>query len=165
MGRVLSRAVSRWSRSPGCCGFRGVFWMRRDFSCLVRVCFVFFFERTRPAASMRPSCLIYLSTSKIISSALLIMAIRDFQSVRMIHICSDGRRLNAAQNPDPKYPGMIQKTSSVCYCYSGHHNKIRKVIIPHSGKDLVWYDTRYIYKISLRRRVRRNKKAIKKVPI
>ena len=29
MGRVSSRAVSWWSRSPGCCGFRGVFWVRR----------------------------------------------------------------------------------------------------------------------------------------
>ena len=27
--------------------------------------FVFFFERTRPAASMRPPCLIYLSTSSL----------------------------------------------------------------------------------------------------
>ena len=25
VGRVSSQTVSRWSRSPGCCGFRGVF--------------------------------------------------------------------------------------------------------------------------------------------
>ena len=31
MGRVSSRAVSGWSRSPGYCGFRGVFWAGRDF--------------------------------------------------------------------------------------------------------------------------------------
>ena len=31
MGRVSSHAVSRWSRSLGCCGFRGVFRVRRDF--------------------------------------------------------------------------------------------------------------------------------------
>ena len=37
VGRDSSRTVSRWSRSPGCCGFRGVFWVRRDF-------FVFFFS-------------------------------------------------------------------------------------------------------------------------
>ena len=49
--RVLSRAVSSWSRSPGGCGFRCVFDWGGYF-------FVFsssyFFERTRPAASMRP---------------------------------------------------------------------------------------------------------------
>ena len=59
MGRVSSHAVSRWSRSPGCCGFRYVFWVRRDFVLLFSF---FFFERTRPAPSMRPGCLIYLST-------------------------------------------------------------------------------------------------------
>ena len=57
VGRVSSDAVSRWSRSPGCCGFRGVFWVGRIFSIF------FFFERTRPAASMRTPCLIHLSTS------------------------------------------------------------------------------------------------------
>ena len=31
VGRVSSHAVSRWSRSPGCCGFRGVFRVRQDF--------------------------------------------------------------------------------------------------------------------------------------
>ena len=57
VGRVSSHAVSRWSRSPGCCGFRGVFVVRWDFV-------VFFFEHTRPAASsIRPPRLIYLSTS------------------------------------------------------------------------------------------------------
>ena len=28
---VFRRAVSRWSRSPGCCGFRRVFWVGRIF--------------------------------------------------------------------------------------------------------------------------------------
>ena len=37
VGRVSSHVVSRWSTSPGCCGFRGVFWVRRIFS--------FFFKR------------------------------------------------------------------------------------------------------------------------
>ena len=41
---------------------RGVFWVGRTFLCLVFFIFIFF-ERTRPAASMRPPCLIYLSTS------------------------------------------------------------------------------------------------------
>ena len=31
MGRVSSHAVSRWSPSPAYCGFRGAFWVRRDF--------------------------------------------------------------------------------------------------------------------------------------
>ena len=26
---LVSRAVSRWSRSPGCCGFIGAFWVGR----------------------------------------------------------------------------------------------------------------------------------------
>ena len=60
VGRVSSRAVSSWSRSPGCCGFRGVFWVGR---------FFFPFERTRPAASMRPPCLVYLSTNTVIARA------------------------------------------------------------------------------------------------
>ena len=61
MGRVSSHAVSRWSRSPGCCAFRGVSWVRRDF-----IFPVFFSERTRPAAGMRPFGLIYLFTSNIL---------------------------------------------------------------------------------------------------
>ena len=39
----------------------GVCWVRRDFVSFF--CRFLFFERTRPAASMRPPCLIYLSTS------------------------------------------------------------------------------------------------------
>ena len=61
VGRVSSDAVSRWSRSPGCCGFRGVFWVGWIFSCYFF--FVFFFEHTRPAASVKPLCLIDFSTS------------------------------------------------------------------------------------------------------
>ena len=63
MGRVSSRAVSGWSRLPGGCGFRGVCWVGRDF--FVCFCFrsFFFFERTRPAASMKQPCLIHLSAS------------------------------------------------------------------------------------------------------
>ena len=38
-----------------------VFWVRRDF-----VFFIFFSERTRPLASMRPPCLIYVSASKLL---------------------------------------------------------------------------------------------------
>ena len=60
-GTCSWHAISRWSRSPGCCGFRGVFWMRRGF--FVFFFFFFFFERTLPAVSMRSPCLIYLSTS------------------------------------------------------------------------------------------------------
>ena len=70
--RVLSRAVSSWSRSPGGCGFRGVFQVGRIFFVLFfRFSYhstrplQYFFERTRPAASMNEAafCLIYLSTS------------------------------------------------------------------------------------------------------
>ena len=60
MRRDLSRAVSSWSRSPGGCGFRGVFWVERIFFAFF---FVFIssysFERTRPAVSMRPPCWTY----------------------------------------------------------------------------------------------------------
>ena len=62
MERVSSHAVSRWSRSPGCCVFRGVFWVGQNFFVFFFLDF-FFLEPTRPAASMRPSCLTYLSTS------------------------------------------------------------------------------------------------------
>ena len=57
---LVAHTVSRWSRSSGCCPFRGVFWLRRDF---VHFSSLFFFERTRPAGSMKPPYLIYLSTS------------------------------------------------------------------------------------------------------
>ena len=62
-GTCFVAHVSRWSRSPGCCGFCGAFWMRQDFFVFFFPIFFSFFERTRPAASMRPPCLIYLSTS------------------------------------------------------------------------------------------------------
>jgi len=61
VGRVSSRAVSSWSRSPGGCGFRGVVGVGRIF--FVVIFRFFFFERTRPTASTRPPCLMYLSTS------------------------------------------------------------------------------------------------------
>ena len=47
--------------APGCCRLHGVFCVRRDFVFFLFV--LFLFERTRPASSMRPPCLIYLSTS------------------------------------------------------------------------------------------------------
>ena len=50
------------TRSPGFCGFLGVFWVGRIFPCFFYD-FVFF-ERTRPAASMRPLCHRYLSTGR-----------------------------------------------------------------------------------------------------
>ena len=63
-GTWFSRAVSRWSRSPGCCGFRGVFGWGAFFLVFFFFRYFFFSERTRPAASTRPPCLIYLSNSK-----------------------------------------------------------------------------------------------------
>ena len=60
-GCVSSHAVSSWTRSPSCCGFRGVFWAGRFLSSFFFD--LFFFERTRPAASMRPPCIMYVSTS------------------------------------------------------------------------------------------------------
>ena len=62
MGRVFLRAVSRWSRSPGCCGFLWCVLGGVDFFVFF-FSFFFFFEHTRPTASMRSPCLIYLSTS------------------------------------------------------------------------------------------------------
>ena len=62
-GRVSLHAVSRWSRSSGCCGYISwcVFLVSGEISFLFRV--FFFFERTRPTASTRQPCLMYLSTS------------------------------------------------------------------------------------------------------
>ena len=63
-GCVSSHAVSSWTRSPSCCGIRDVFWVGRFFFFFrVFLSIFFFFELTQPAASMRPPCLIYLSTS------------------------------------------------------------------------------------------------------
>ena len=59
---VLSHALSEWSRAPRCYKCRGVFRVARIVPFLVNSIF-FFFERPRPAASMRPPYLIYLSTS------------------------------------------------------------------------------------------------------
>ena len=61
VGRVSSYAVSRCGRGRRAavdfvvCGCGGIF-----------LC-VFFFERKRPAASMRPPCVIYLSNSTLYS--------------------------------------------------------------------------------------------------
>ena len=47
VGRVSSYAVSSWTRSAGCCGFRGVFWVGRIFfPCF---CFRFCLLRTLTA--------------------------------------------------------------------------------------------------------------------
>ena len=63
VGRVSLPAVSRWSRSPGCCGY--ISWC--VFLVSGGISFFFFrfpyFERTRPTASTRQPCLMYLSTS------------------------------------------------------------------------------------------------------
>ena len=60
--RVSSHAVSSWTRSPGCCGFRGVFRVGRIFRGFF---FQFFFLRTHTACCKyeAASCLNYLSTS------------------------------------------------------------------------------------------------------
>ena len=50
---VLSHALSEWSRAPRCYKCRGVFRVARIVPFLVNS-FFFFFERPRPAASMRP---------------------------------------------------------------------------------------------------------------
>ena len=54
---------SRGGRGRQLLWIRGVFWVRRDFFVIIIIFVFFLFERTRPAASMRPPCLIYLSTS------------------------------------------------------------------------------------------------------
>ena len=63
VGRVSLHAVSRWSRSPGCCGH--ISWCVFLVSGGISFFFFrfFFFERTRPTASTRQPCLMYLSTS------------------------------------------------------------------------------------------------------
>ena len=70
-GRVRVRATegARWSRSPGCCGYISwcVFLVSGGISCLF---FRFlYFERTRPTASTRQPCLMYLSTSTGVRTA------------------------------------------------------------------------------------------------
>ena len=53
-------AVSRWSRWPGCCGFRGVLWVRQDF----RVFCKFFFLRTHTACCKYEAALPHLPLYK-----------------------------------------------------------------------------------------------------
>ena len=53
VGRVSSRAVSWWSRSPGCCGFSCCVLNGVGFFACFLFRFFFTFERTRPAARMR----------------------------------------------------------------------------------------------------------------
>ena len=64
---MFRRAPSRGGRgSRDAVDSMVVFWGGADFFVLLFFSIYFlFFERTRPAASMRPPCLIYLSTSKI----------------------------------------------------------------------------------------------------
>ena len=56
--------------------FRGVFWVGRIFFCVFFFSIFLFFERTRPAASMRPPCLIYLSTSILATGSMIAGASR-----------------------------------------------------------------------------------------
>ena len=51
-------AVSNWTTSPGCCGFRGVYSVGRIIHRFFFRYFLFF-ERTRPTASTRQPCLMY----------------------------------------------------------------------------------------------------------
>ena len=62
VGRVSLHAVSRWSRSPGCCGY--ISWC--VFVAFGGISFFFrflYFECARPTVSTRQPCLMYLSTS------------------------------------------------------------------------------------------------------
>ena len=62
VGRVSLDAISRWSRSPGCCGY--ILWCVFSVSGGISLFFCFLhFERTQPTASTRQPCLMYLSTS------------------------------------------------------------------------------------------------------
>ena len=63
MGRVSSHAVSRWSRLPGCCGFCGGFRVGGFFRDFFFFRILFFLRTHTACSSMRPPCLIYLSTS------------------------------------------------------------------------------------------------------
>ena len=93
--RVSLHAVARWLQSPSCCGFRGVFWYG-GISCTSKYHFVFiflFFERIRPAASMRQPCLIYLSTST------------DFESCTM----------PISTNPGSMEAGECGRTRRTCF--------------------------------------------------
>ena len=87
-GRVSSRAVSRWSRTPGCCGFRGVFWVGRDFF----VFFVFFFFlRTHTACcKYEAPCLIYLSTSTIVEHFGDTFFLPQFRRIMVLQVQGSG---------------------------------------------------------------------------
>ena len=63
VGRVSSHAASRWSRSPGCSGFRGVFSVGRIFYDFILFFVLFSSNAHGLIASMRPRYLIYLPTS------------------------------------------------------------------------------------------------------
>ena len=91
VGRVSSHAVSRWSRSLGCCGFRGMLWVRKIF--FLCVCFFrcSYFLRTHTACCTYESvsCLIYLSTSAAVRTGcqyLISLSVYVSVSVRMCNI-------------------------------------------------------------------------------
>ena len=64
VGCVSLHAVTKWSRSPGGCGFGGVFWVGRIFFVFVfRFFFVFLRTHTACCKYEAASCLIYLCTS------------------------------------------------------------------------------------------------------
>ena len=53
VGRVYSHAVSRWSRSPDCCGFRGACSVGRFFSRFPQVCVSKFVHPEQSASTRR----------------------------------------------------------------------------------------------------------------
>ena len=130
----MSRAVMSWSQSPGCCGFRGVFWVQRDFSvfffCSI---FLFFFERTRPAASMRPSCLIYFSTSTRVRTGCHYV-ISLFVSVRLpVCVCVTFvvfTDCKSCTKPISTHPGSMEACE-----VTGRRHRVSSLVITHFLKS------------------------------
>ena len=72
VGRLSSRAVSSSSRSPGDCGFRGVFWVGRIFFVLISFLFIRLSSNAHGLLQVRAvPCLMYLSTSTAASRPLV----------------------------------------------------------------------------------------------
>ena len=103
---VSLHAVSRWSRSPGCCGHISwcVFLVSGgSFFFFFRF---FYFERTRPTASTRQPCRMYLSTSnEAVQAKKSLFIMRPFFALRQKSVF---------------IPGCVQGcqlfNSSVCQC-------------------------------------------------
>ena len=100
---------------------------------------VFFFKRTRPAASMRPPCLVYLSTVRVLMTSVPSLARSDWMATLLLwfyrfvtctaSICLDSRCISS--NPrrlSGSWSRGVRANKSSCTCAPVRQKKSRAAV-------------------------------------